>query len=60
MGYKNSIADPDVWQRRARNEKGEDYYELLLVYVDDILCESRKPGETMAIIGSLYDLKGAA
>ena len=60
MGYVNSIADPDVWRRRVRDEKGNDYYELLLVYVDDILCVSRKPMETMDVINSLFSLKEPA
>jgi hypothetical protein len=33
------------------------YYELLLVYVDDILVVSHKPKETMDRIGQLYVLK---
>ena len=40
IGFKSSIADPDVWMRAATNPTGEKYYKYMLVYVDDILCIS--------------------
>ena len=57
MGYENTIADPDVWRRRTKDKQGRDYYELLLVYVEDIMCVSTTPGNSISKIGSLYDLK---
>ncbi len=36
-GYRNTFADPDVWRRRAVKSDGTHYYELILVYVDDIM-----------------------
>jgi hypothetical protein len=36
---------------------GFDYYEMLLVYVDDILFIAFDPKLTMDIIGKLYRLK---
>ncbi len=36
---------------------GFEYYEYLLVYVDNILCISHKPTKTMTAIGKLYRLK---
>ena len=38
MDFVMMVADPDVYCRRARKPTGEYYYELLLVYVDDVLC----------------------
>ena len=35
-----SKADLDVWMRPATKSNGEQYYEYLLVYVDDILSIS--------------------
>ena len=33
MGFKSSVADPDVWMRPATKSDGEEYYEYLLAYV---------------------------
>jgi hypothetical protein len=57
MGYKSSIADPDVFIRRAAKPDGFEYYEFLLMYVDDCLCVSARPEDTMDILGKIYDLK---
>jgi hypothetical protein len=37
MGFKSSVADPDVWMRPATKIDGEEYYEYILMYVNDIL-----------------------
>ena len=60
MGFDNTIADPDVWRRSAKTETGKDYYELLLVYVDDILLSSHDPKPTMELINTFYELKEPA
>ncbi len=57
LGWQNTIADPDVYRREAVRANGNKYYELLLVYVDDILVVSHIPEETMSRIGEVYDLK---
>ena len=36
---------------------GTHYYELILVYVNNIISTSQIPQETMDMIGKLYDLK---
>ena len=38
LGFKSTLADPDVWIRAAIKPDGEKYYEYILVYVDDLLC----------------------
>ena len=40
IGFKSSLADPNVWMRPATKASGEKYYEYILCYVDDILCIS--------------------
>ena len=40
MSFKPSQVDPDVWMRPATKPDGEEYYEYVLVYVDDILAIS--------------------
>jgi len=38
MGYKSTKVGLDVWIQQAVKQNGFHYYEILLVYVDDILC----------------------
>ena len=39
LGFKSCRADPDVWMRDAvRPRDGMDYWEYVLLYVDDALC----------------------
>ena len=37
MGFTSSVADPDVWLRPATKSDGEQYYEYIVCYVDDVL-----------------------
>ncbi len=57
IGFKSSIADPDVWMRAAVKQDGEQYYEYILVYVDDILCISHEPLIPMKEITSTLRFK---
>jgi len=57
MGYVSSKADPDVWLRKATRTDGHHYYEMLLIYMDDILCISHQPQSTMDQIQQLFRLK---
>jgi hypothetical protein len=43
MKFVPTTADPDVYRRRAIRPDGMEYYDLLLVYVDDILIISHNP-----------------
>ena len=40
LGFTPSRGDPDLYFRAACKPDGTEYYEYLLVYVDDILCIS--------------------
>ena len=39
-GFQTSLADPDVWDREATKHDRFEYFESLIVYVDDILVLS--------------------
>jgi hypothetical protein len=52
LGFKSSVADPDVWLRPAVKENGDEYYEYILIYVDDVLAISKDPRKV------LEDLRG--
>lgn len=57
LGYTSSNADPDVWIRPQVKPNGFEYYEFILVYVDDIMVLSHDTKPTMDTLVSLYRLK---
>lgn len=60
MRFTPSLADPDVWYRSAAKPNGFEYYEYLLVYVDDILIISHDPNPILQCIQKSYRLKEPA
>jgi hypothetical protein len=57
LDYRPSYADPDVWLRPAVKPNGDKYYEMILCYVDDILCASHDPMKSMDRIREKFELK---
>ena len=47
LGFQSTVADPDVWRRPAIKPDGEEYYEYVLCYVDDVLAISYDPDRAM-------------
>ena len=45
IGFKSSPADPNVWLRPEIKPDSEEYYEYVLMYLDDILAISIDPTE---------------
>ena len=43
IGYTSCLADPNLWIRKAVNDDGCEYYEYMLLYVDNCLCVSGRP-----------------
>jgi hypothetical protein len=60
MGFQPCLADTDVWYRPANKADGFEYYEYLVVYVDDMLVLSHQAKEVMKTIEQLYRLKEPA
>ena len=60
LGYLPTKGDPDVWIRPAVKPDGFEYYEMILVYVDDILCITAQPRATMSGTGKLPGSPGNA
>ena len=52
LKFTSSQADPDVWIRNSGT-----HYDMVLVYVDDILVFAKGPKVTMNELGKLYELK---
>ena len=57
IGFKSTRADPDVWIQAFVNLDGGKYYEMLFVYVDNILALSHKATEVIKDITSFYMAK---
>ena len=57
MGFRSSMADPDIWMRPAIKADGEEYYEYLICYVDDVLGVSVEAIELMQEIQRDFKLK---
>ena len=47
LNYLPFRADPDVWIHKARKSDGTNYYEYMLLYVDDFLAISETPKEAV-------------
>ena len=60
MGFSACLADADVWLRRNVKPGGQEYYEYLLVYVDDILVVSHDPQAVMNDLSEHYTLKAGS
>jgi hypothetical protein len=41
LGFSSSQADPDVWIRLSKQSTGEEYYEYVLLYVNNVLLISK-------------------
>ena len=57
LGYTPTKADPDVWLRKSVKADRFQYYEMVLCYVDDVLCISDDPMKTMKGIQRTFKLK---
>ena len=57
LGFQSTLADPDVWLRAASKGDGEQYYEYVLMYVDDILAISCEPRAILEDVQKTFKLK---
>lgn len=58
MGFQSCKADPDVWIRSAIKADGTDYYQYVLLYVDDILAIMESPEKFIrAELGAKFVVK---
>ena len=57
MNFKPSMADPDVWLRPAVKPDGEEYYEYILCYVDDLLSISLNADKVLKEVAAVLPLK---
>ena len=57
LGYTPTKSDTDVWLQKAVKADGFQYYEMVLYYVDDVLCISDEPMKIMKGIQRTFKLK---
>lgn len=57
MRFVPSRADPDVYIKAATKPDGFQYYEMILIYVDNILIVSHDPRPHMDYLRSKYVMK---
>ena len=57
LDFVSTLADPDVWIREAVREDSLKYYEILFVYVDDILAVFHKATDVVKEITAFYRTK---
>ena len=59
LGFESCKGDPDIWMRKAIHPKdGREYWEYVLLYVDDCLCCSHRPRDVLEKeIGKYWTMK---
>ena len=57
LGFKPSLADPDLWFKPMSAKDGFKYYAYILVYVDDILIIDKTPMRFMDMINEKFKVK---
>jgi hypothetical protein len=58
LEFESCLADPDVWMRPALKPDGSEYYEYVLIYMDDVLVVSTWGEKILREgIGRYFDLK---
>ena len=56
LGYESCKVDPDVWMRSATRTYGQDYYEYILLCVDNCLCISEKPKPALLQVDKFFPI----
>lgn len=57
MGFTTTITDNDVYRRAQIDQEGKNYYEYLVVYVDDRICLLHDPNKYMDHLKNTYRLR---
>jgi hypothetical protein len=57
MGFQSTIADPDVWLQAASKGDSEQYFNYVLMYIDEILSMSCSTRSILEVIQKPFKLK---
>ena len=56
LDYLPCRSDADAWMQKARKSNGTEYYEYMVLYVDDCLAISETPKETVLQLDKLFNM----
>ena len=57
LSYLPCRSDPDVWMHKAREFDGTEYYEYMILYVDDCLAISETPKEEVLQLDKFFNMQ---
>ena len=57
LNYLPCRDDPDVWMRKARKSNGTEYYDYMLLYVDDCLAISETSKEAVLHLNKFFKMQ---
>jgi hypothetical protein len=57
LGNKPGLADPNLWWKTNTRDDGFEYYEYVLLYVDDVLAISHKAEEVLQWIDKFFPMR---
>ena len=58
MGFESCKADPDVWLRPGTKPDGSEYWQYVLLYVDDIIAIMEEPEKFIRTeLGARFNIK---
>lgn len=57
LNYQPCLADPDLWMRDAVDRNGHEYYEYVLLYVDDCLVIGENAKDQIMQIDKYFPMK---
>ena len=57
LGFKSSLADPDLWYKPCTSKDGLKYYAYILVYVDDVCLIDKEPASLVEMIKQSFTVK---
>ena len=57
MGFDHCESDHDVWRKAAVTDDGTEYYEYILLYVDDCLVVSHRARDILTELNGFFTLK---
>ena len=60
LGYTSCLADPDLWISKEVNDNGCEYYEYMLLYVDNYICISGQPREALEEVNNYCSMKDSS
>ena len=60
LGFKSSLADPDLWYKSTTAPDRFEYYSYILVYCDDLLIIDKNPASKMEMIKTSFTVKSSS